>query len=303
MDTNYLDKLYQYIEIEKIDKLCVEKSIEMTNETKKYISSSIEQGKNFLESSVDLDIATSPLFVYYGYVNIIQGMACLVSNEIPLINGHGLDIKKSTIINTNFITEIEFLINSEGAFPLYYEIFKKEKINNGARWFLGDILGSIVELFDYNSSFNKYSRIMPIKSDWDGNHEFYIVNGEYEILFHELQKESTFKENFIFVCRNSKSDFIFRKKHKASSSSLQYRNSRLFYKLSYEDKGSVEQIDDAFLYYIILFTLSYLVRYCPEYWIDFIRDNTNKGIIDKIISSTSVLPKLIIELMDADKKG
>ncbi len=243
------------------------------------ISGSLNQAKEYFESSTKVSLYTSPLLLYYGISNLLYGFACLLRGEEVDIKSHGMHLEINDENYNDALGNIQFSIYGEhkGAIYNFVRIFEGTNITQLERWTLKEIFSSILELKnDFENCYEEdYSHAVPIERIKINNYEIERVdksNLKYldlaEEMFDEIIK---FDENYLEV-ESTNQFYILRKKLNYTDIGCYTNNGQKYLQLSFKKSKSVTHNPLIYLF-MGSFAIGNLSRYFPGYWNEFVRND------------------------------
>jgi hypothetical protein len=256
------------------------------------ITSSIAQSKEYFQASKTVTLYTSPLMLYYGFVNLLYGVGHYLERNVLNIDNHGLNLEKPLIFDsTKKIGDINISItnSTKGGFYQYLNLFDKKKLTNHIRGYsIKEIFGSIPELKDdYESCYpTEKPFVIPI-----------TPIAKREISYDEINLSDTLKLGNNFY------DYVYDYKDNYQLPQTGKDKHILFRKLNFNHTfletisgnkylGIVHTKNNKDYYFSILinmflglYALGSLSRYKPDIWNNFINtDSTGeKLLIEKFI--------------------
>lgn len=244
------------------------------------ISGSLEQAKEYFESSNTVSLFTSPLLLYYGLVNLMYGTAHLLTGDFLKIDNHGLNLNlKPEEIYKGKIGDITLNIqnHTKGSFYNFLSIFDNFKLENKINdWTLKEIFGSIPEIKeDFENCYkNDKSFTFPIEKIIRKDISFERIREEEvkrlgESFFSDIYK---FSENYLRPQKSS-NNYILHKKLNAKGYYLETISGIDFLSLVHKKDTKSYHFSILLLMELGLFGLGSLSRYHPGVWNKFIKND------------------------------
>lgn len=234
----------------------------------------IRQSIEFRKSYQNMSILTSPLLLYYSFLNLLRGIYAL-KYEKKASKRHGL-----CFISGDNILNCSAKINS-GTFSDYL-ISKEIKFDNKKNISLKDSIMNIIELQNEVEQFGLTSNVIPVNISlfMDGHVNIYFVKeindlkNNWNIYFPQLTgvfnyvDERNLSTNIIDNIRqiDSKNHIIDNKKiiNQLFYTDLIKHKNNDSHDIWYLIKNKEKYLDRGSYYYIALFILSSIARYEPE---------------------------------------
>ena len=260
------------------------------------IAGSFVQSSEYFNSFDKVSLNTSPLLLYYGFVNLLFASSSMITNNRIKIKNHGLSIclpKDSSYIGDCIIK----ISNSEvGAYKTYNSIYsnnsifpKNIKIKN--------ILSMIPELKkDYEDCYNQHSLCVPIEiiKRREGDIERIKINDL-------LQDISTldivdFEKSYLKP-QTTNEYIIFRKKINGVDIGIKSISGQKYLYQYFIHESKKYNFNQIMIYFMGLFSFGYISRYHPEIWYPFVQTDQSgeKSLVEEfLLLSHRILPNIIL---------
>lgn len=289
---------------ENIKRYLREKGLNEANEDLiETISNSILQAKEYFDVSINASLQTSPVLLYYGMVNLLNGVYGLLTGEIPQISNHGLRIKKEMKIERIADVTIIPCSPQEGSLSIFNKIFgNQENICDKGDWTLLELMQSIPEIYDEIIELYKiFPKVVPVMT----------VETE-EFLIERIENNKAVE----FLSGQNLSDIIVNYNDMYINEQLVSNRIILYRKIDYKDKKIRTYLGEKFLKifydkkdckftntteifsFMIMYALGNVCRYYPKIWNKFLRNDITgeKQIIEKLQSSIRrFFPNLMLD--------
>lgn len=267
------------------------------------ISGSILQAQEYFNASKISTLHISPLLMYYGTTNLYNAIINLTTGQINLIQNHGMQVDITTR-NSERIADISVIPRnpSTGALSVFANALSNDtKLCNTGKWSILELIASIPDIYD--DTISTYNDVEPfvlpvevvkqknmvseriIKTDFERFNNFEEVLNRLENRKYYLRPQIQ-KDYVVFI---RKMDFI--------DESLYSLTGRKYYQISHLKNGSNFTPSLDIILFMLLFSLGYICRYCPQIWNPFIRKDTSgeKLLFEKILQyARRVIPNLMI---------
>lgn len=259
------------------------------------ISGSFLQAYEYYKSSREASLQISPLLLYYGSVNLFNGMTDLMAGKVRDIKDHGMHIKVGD--DNHFIanTGVKFFNYKTGGVHVFARAFgydlRLTDYDNG--WTLDDFLDSIAEINDdyltcYNKAFGKICMLDAFQTEDGLIEKAYFMDDNQQELLDLFAHVNGFSRAYLpLVVGGVGNQKYYILRHKLSGvdiSETSYSGQR-YLRASHEKDNKMITIPTEINMYVILFILGSLCRYYPQIWSPFIQKDTTgeKLLIEKLL--------------------
>lgn len=289
------EELLKFAYEENIKRYFKKKGFEEDNNVINTISGSFFQAYEYYKSSKSASLQISPLLLYYGTVNLFNGMADLMAGKVVEIKTHGMKIEIDE--HNQFIagTKVKFNNPEKGGVHLFADAFGYDiKLTEyGNDWILDNFLDSIAEINDdyltcYNKSFGNVCMLDVYKTP-DGLIEkaYFNENQKQELLDlfgHVLGFEKSYLRPTIGK-KNGQNYYILRHKMAGEDISQISYSGQPYLRASHIKNSRNITVPTPISMHIILFVLASLCRYYPEIWSPFVQKDTTgeKLLFEKLL--------------------
>lgn len=274
------------------------------------IVSSLLQSAEFFKISANVSLNVSPVILYYGAINLYNGILTLINgSEIP-IETHGMKLFLPAEDQGRIGDVTLRIVNPyKGALNNFYKIIEKQiQPIESLSFTFSEILGSIPEL---KSDFeNCYEDLLPScvpveKLMVDDKLIERIAKKElnrfknYDLEVFSLIKD--FKSNYLAPQDPNPDYYVLRRKINSSEIGLYNGFGQKYFQLGIRKANKVIHLPQTVLLLIGLFALSSLSRYHPKVWNPFITNDSTgeRQIIDKFLNiCRRNIPNLLLNLLN-----
>lgn len=262
------------------------------------IAGSIIQSFEYFNVFKNVSLNTSPLQLYYGYVNLLYAVSCLKLQKSIEIKNHGLSLsfpEKDRSIGNIIINLSE---STDGAFKTFNDIFSDDvKFPNIIT--IKEILGFIPEIKNefedcYTECDSACIPIEVIKRKGDTVER--ILKSQLNGRKFDPEKIAKFTETYL-VPQETNEYFILRKKLISNKIGIHAISGQKFLLKYIENDSKNYSISQIMMYFLALYSFSVLSRYHPDKWYPFVQyDNSGeKGLIQDFLSiAYRKLPNLLL---------
>ncbi|MGL5657331.1 MAG: YaaC family protein [Fusobacteriaceae bacterium] len=268
------------------------------------ISGSILQSKEYFDNFKNSSLQIKPLLLYYGVTNLFNAFSILLSNTIPEIKNHGMqlkiaDYKKIADLKINPVNE------KDGALGVFNKIFSgdlsKEKLTEYGEWSLLELFSSIYDVSDDFKNCYEYgeTHVIPVKIIKMKTYEVEKIKIEdianQDNFFKQIKN---YKEVYLSPEKiNKDNSIILKKKMYKKTLAEQTVFGNYYFSLSHFKKSSYINPILEIRLYMILYGLSVVSRYNPEIWNPFLKNDITgeKLLIEKLLNfSSRIIPNLLL---------
>lgn len=261
------------------------------------IAGSIVQSYEYFSSFTKVSLNTSPLLLYYGFVNLIFAGSSMITKEKIIIKNHGLTLA----LPTNDSKKIgDCLINisnsNDGAYKTYNSIFS-DNSNFPQKIKLKDIFSMIPELKnDFEECYDQPSLCLPVEVV--KRREGDLERIEIKDIIQDLSLvEIVDYEKCYIKPQTTNKYIILRKKINGIDIGIRSISGQKFLYQYLEINNQKYYFDVLMIYFLGLYALGNISRYHPEIWYPFVQtDQTGeKSIVEDFLSlAHRILPNLIL---------
>ena len=253
------------------------------------VAGSIRQAEAYFSASKQSPLDISPLLLYYGATNLMMAAYAMVVGEYPTIKNHGMLIPENGEVHQ--IAEVQVLPRSpnNGALQLFCNAFSDAcNLTNGARWTMGEILGSIPDLKHDFEGHYRDAAYFTIPVDVVKTRERTLERipniefaryGDPETTMNMIPGLSE-----AYLAPQFKPDFVmlFRKRQGVEIGTYSISGQK-YLQIGHRKNGQMLNPEQIILMYMGLYVLGFLPRYRPELWNPFVRSDVTgeKYIIEK----------------------
>lgn len=271
------------------------------------ISGSLLQSAEFFKSAKSASLQTSPILIYYGTINLFQGICALLTGSQPRVTDHGMKLFSSGFGKNKLLADSVLKIENEktGGVSVFLRHFDPSCASiSGYTWNLKELLSSIPDLFDdfmelYSS---ESANLIPVETVNEGSRTLERIEMNVAQRFEDIRKSllkcNGYKENYLNPTITSKY-VILNRKNLFTESVFQYGiTNRRFLTIPYEKDSLKFNLPLCISMLMALFVLCSICRYRPNIWNPFVnQDSTGeKLIIEKFLDSARrFLPNLLLD--------
>lgn len=304
--------LLQYTYKSKILKYFNKKSIipDDSDNVCEIISGALLQANEYYQLSKKSSLQTAPLLLYYGTINLVLGVATLITGKTQRIENHGmkiiLDFDNKEVGNTR----IKFLsLNTGGIHVFLNALNETNNLINSGEWNLRELMLSIPEIhIEAQQCYeNADTFCFPLGKviTEDGEFERISINGKtVSEINNTLNEIVGFTESYLKPVINQKNneyDIILRHKFLKKPIDIKAYSGQSFLMRAHRKNGKLISLPQWAYMYIALFVLASLCRYYPQKWNPFIRldDSGEKLVVDKFLGYTRrILPNIFLSKIE-----
>lgn len=267
------------------------------------ISGSILQAQEYFNASKSSSLQTSPLLMYYGVTNLYNAVCNLLTGQINKIENHGMQVDVSTR-SSERIADIAVIPRnpSTGALSIFSNIFSTEtNLCNTGKWSILELISSLPDLYDdfLGTYVHDEPYILPVEVVIQKNMVSERIEKKCFERFNsidEVLNKISISNNYLRP-QNQRDYIVFIRKMNYSDNSLYSLTGRKFFPISHFKNGNGVNPPIDIIIYMLLFSLGYICRYCPQIWNPFVRKDTTgeKLLFEKFLQySKRIIPNLMI---------
>lgn len=285
--------ILKYSYTSNIEKYLGESSDKEFNQS---IAGSIVQSSEYFSSFSKVSLNTSPLLLYYGFVNLLFASSSMITKKNIIIKNHGLSITLPDDSSNIGDCIINISNSNDGAYNIYNSIHSKGS-NYPQKIKIKDIFSMIPELkHDFEECYSQHSLCLPIE----------IIKrreGEIErIKINELLQDLSsinivdYDKSYLQPQKTNKY-IILRKKLNGDDIGTKSISGQKFLYQYFKSNSKDYEFNEIMIYFIGLFAFGYISRYHPEIWYPFVQtDQTGeKSLVEDFLSlAHRILPNLIL---------
>lgn len=255
------------------------------------VTSAFTQAAEYFHAARAVTMHTLPLLLYYGAVNLLYGVGCLLRGSLLDIDNHGMTISDPSGTQIADV-QVRLSGSKHGAYCQFESVFVDRAMTaSSTEWSLLELFGSIPDLYeDFCECYvNVEPFVIPVERVHtnDGDLER-VVKKDYT-RFHSigdaLVRVPGFTETYLppqvgeFV--------ILRKKLMGGEIGVYSTSGRKFLALGHRKNGHEMTLPPLLVMFVVLFTLSYLSRYRAVIWNPFVRgDSTGERLFVETLLET-----------------
>ncbi len=275
------------------------------------ISGSISQAYEYYNAAKIANLQISPLLLYYGTTNLLNGICNLVSGKINEIHNHGMNIIASSSIDSLAETKVRFENPVNGGVHVFANCMgETTSLTQYGAWTLKEIFSSIPEIRnDYMKCYSTdKSNTVPLDKyiTPEGEVEkIYIGRSTVDDVIEQLKLVPNFDKNYLRPSLSmDRTCILLRRKLNSKKISINSYSGQDYLQVGHIKNGNKIVLSQLFYMYIALFSLSSLCRYKPEIWNPFVkRDATGeKLLIEKLLYySRRLIPNFVLNYVYGKK--
>jgi len=276
------------------------------------ISGSILQANDFFTASKNTSLQTSPILIYYGAINLLTGISCLITGSVPKITDHGMRLTH-VAKTSNKLASSKVLIDNKKSGGL--SVFLRSLYPNmedvvGHNFELSEVFASIPDLFeDFIIAYpNIEPKLIPVETVKEDKRNLERIDYKYLNLFanniNALKETIGFRENYLNPMPIQKHCILNRKMGFDDSIFLTGLSNRKFLKLPFMVKSQKVEVPLIITVLIGLYVLCYLSRYKPHVWNPFVsQDSTGERLfIERFLDNARrYFPNMVLNLLYGQK--
>ena len=294
-----------------IKKYFAQKKMSYDEDILDIIVSSILQSEEFFKISQNVSLNISQIILYYGAINLFNGILTLIHGEELPINTHGISLQLPLTTSGGIGSINSTVINAKrGAIHNFYNIIENEGISiEGFYFSFAEILSSVPDLkHDFENCYEKLEpHCIPVeKLNVDGslieristNELKRFKNGGSEIF--TLIRD--FDTNYLDPQKPSDDYFILRRKIKSLEIGLFNGYGQKFFQLGLRKNRKIIHLPQSVVLLMGLYVLASLARYHPKTWNPFIKNDSTgeRQIIDKFLNiCRRNIPNLLLNKLNS----
>ncbi len=275
------------------------------------IAGSFLQANEYFKSAEKTNLQITPLLLYYGATNLLNGMTNLINGNICKINNHGMSLEISNDSNDIAEMQVGFFDAKAGGVHIFAKALGyEEKLTDYGEWKLKEFLDSIAEIDDdfkkcYGVSVGQIIMLDVINTP-DGRVErAYFFEGHGEDVKRQLYNVKDFEKSYLKIesgrdIHSEKKYFILRQKINGKGITETSFSGQPYLKAAHKKNGNLITLPTIIDMYIILFALAKLCRYHPGRWSRFVlNDETGERLlIEKFLYySKRIIPNIVLNIL------
>lgn len=288
--------LLKFSYIANIDKYL---KIDLDDILKNSIAGSIIQSYEYFNSFNNVTLNTSPLLIYYGFVNLLYASALLKTKKTCIIKNHGMSLKLSDSSSIGDTT-INLSKSTEGALKKYVGIFSPDIIypNNIS---IKDVFSLIPELkIDFEECYSDCKSLcLPVETIV--RREDIVERIDLKSIHRELSEIDIIDYEQAYISPQKTNKYIIlRKKLESNDIGVISISGQKYLIQFYRQNSKKYKISQLIAFQIGLFSLGYLSRYHPEIWYTFVRSDQSgeKSLVEEFLNiSYRKIPHLLLDII------
>lgn len=304
-------ELLQFTYEANIKRYLSKRGYEADEDTINSIAGSILQAYEYYKAAKDANLQISPLLLYYGSTNLLNGMVNLLNGSISKISNHGMKIFIPD--NKEFIADtiIRFLSPEDGGVHVFAKTLGfTPDLTGFGDWTLKEFLDSIAEIcteflqcYDVQTS---CITMLDIFNTPDGKVEkIYFSKDNKDELISLLNNVENFNKSYLKLTvakeySTNKEYFVLRHKLMGEDISKQSYSGQPYLQAGHIKNSKLITVPTILNMYISLFALASLCRYYPQYWSPFVLKDTTgeKLLIEKFMYyARRLIPNYVLNVL------
>lgn len=275
------------------------------------ISGSILQAKEYFDASKNSSLHISPLLLYYGISNLLNGVASLKLGTSHAITDHGMQLEYSPDKNKIAEAEIKPRNMTTGALSVFEKVFSgKSPIHGSGSWKLIELLGSVPDLRDdfltcYPGEQSYMIPLHVVKEKGRSLEKIDLKDMPAKDISALLLRVEGFKENYLEPqSPQNGTTIILRQKINGKEIGVYSLSGIKYLPVAHFKNSRKITLDLITTIFMASFSLGYLCRYRPEIWTPFLRSDTTgeRLLVERFIKlSHRLLPNLVLDFILEEK--
>jgi len=259
-----------------------------------FITESMLQAKSYYDSAENSNLHIKPLLLYYGTVNLLVSVYCLMNGLPHGIRFHGFKIIDINSQPTRIADiKVKFEKNVRGGLHVFSSLFSEDKnLADDSHWSLLEILGSIPDLSeDFEDSYkNELPNIIPVEIIKEKRKWLYRVDSKKLVNFKNADDIYPLINNFnkyFLPPQIGENYHIIRRKIFVSNDNLGIFSITGRMNFALNHNKNVPRFPSLIILYLAgLYALGTISRYNPEVWNKFIKKDITgeRHVIEKFLN-------------------